>query len=102
MATRQVGASDPPPGAVALPGSGGTGSSPVTRAPNQIRAPASRTRATRASRTSRALWEEGKSFPDSSSSSRGIPSSASKNARCSARGQERRIFRRVLGEESVT
>ena len=44
----------------------------------------------------------GRASRDSGSSTSGMPSSRSKNAICSASGHERRILRRVFGEESVT
>ena len=58
--------------------------------------------ASRPSRTSRARFEAGKNFPDSFSSASGIPKSDSKKAICSARGQERIIWRRMCGADSVT
>ena len=79
-----------------------SGRSPTTDASNQMFAPASRIRATKMSLTSLALLLAGKSFPVSGSSSRRIPSSCSKKARCSWSGQDRKILRKVLGDESVT
>ena len=83
---------------ISLPG----GRRSETRALKRISAPRRRARSRSWSRTSRALLEAGKSLPVSASRARGIPASTSKNRRCSARGQEVRIFRSVLGDESVT
>ena len=75
---------------------------PVTVLSGMNCAPLRRASASRPSRTSRALFEAGNSLPDSASSTSARPSSCSKNARCSASGQERTMLRRVAGEESVT
>ena len=58
--------------------------------------------ASRPSRTSRARSETGNSFALSDSSLSGMPTSLLKNAFCSPSGHERRILRRVFGEELVT
>ena len=79
-----------------------TGLRPVTAVPGRKRAPLRAASARRPSRTSRARFEAGKSLAVSASSTSGIPSSRSKKAICSASGHERRILRRVWGEESVT
>ena len=66
------------------------------------RTPRRAARASRPSRTSRARFDAGNSLAVASSSTSVSPSSRSKKAICSASGQDRSIFRRVLGEESVT
>ena len=54
------------------------------------------------SRTSRARCEAGNVLSDSGSSTSGMPTSFSKNARCSASGHERTMRRNVFTDESVT
>src|SRR5436305_9878411 len=72
------------------------------RASKRISAPRRRARAISLSRTSRELFETGNSLPVSGSRASGMPTSSSKNRRCSGSGQELRILRSVLGEEPVT
>ena len=75
---------------------------PVTLVSGRKRAPRRVARARSPSRTSLARWDAGKSFPESSSSTSGRPSSRSKNSTCSESGHERSMLRSVCGEESVT
>ena len=74
----------------------------VTFESNRTSAPRRRASETSPSRTSRARFVAGKSFPVSGSSTSVRPSSSSKKRRCPSSGQLRRMFRIVAGEEAVT
>jgi len=78
------------------------GSIDATLTANRQRTPCRRQAATRASRTSRARFDRGKSLSVSGSSTSGMPRSSSKNCRCPESGQESRIFFMEWGEEAVT
>ena len=78
------------------------GLKPIRRASVQNVAAASLTRRTSPSRTSRARLDDGNSLPVSGSRTSGIPSSTSKNSRCSSMGHVRRMFFRELLDDAVT
>ncbi len=78
------------------------GANPVTLVFISRVAPRRAASASSPSRTSRARFEAGKSFADSGSSTSLRPTSSSKKAICSRRGQDRSILRIRAEEESVT